>query len=459
MKQAARNHLEGGQIIVIFALAVVGLFSFTALAVDLGKVFTDRRYYQNVADSAALAGGQNVMTNIKWLRPQDFNCNTSDWVTNITDPAWVNKPAWLDNTKLNAIVVAAVTNASGNHKTDLSYGLHTQNGVAISCKSDAVSAYLDVKVMVSGITDTMFTQFFSRGGIRNSVEAVARIYPRTAALSGYGIYALDPDCEEGILINGGGNQPINVQIDAGGAFSRSCINSTGHGSMRSATSISCLYNADHPNWCDPNDTNFTPRLNTVTRDPLKGLLQVPDCSNRTIAPAQTISGSVLSPGYYAGGLPGHSALQLQPGLYCIAGDIRLNGGGSLTSISAGGKTGVTIVFMDGGFSVTGNGYMEISAASPDPLATTVAPYVVPGAAIMYAPGNSSDLDLGGNSLSKITGTVYTPESEITLGGTGDVPTSTQFIAFKFKYHGTEMEHLVYNGEVVAQLPATLSLYK
>ena len=46
---------EKGQALVIIALSAVGLFAFTALAIDGSRVFSDRRHAQNAADTAALA--------------------------------------------------------------------------------------------------------------------------------------------------------------------------------------------------------------------------------------------------------------------------------------------------------------------------------------------------------------------------------------------------------------------
>src|SRR6185503_21378464 len=49
-----RSH-ERGQALVIIALAVVGLFGFSALAIDGSRVFSDRRNAQNAADTASLS--------------------------------------------------------------------------------------------------------------------------------------------------------------------------------------------------------------------------------------------------------------------------------------------------------------------------------------------------------------------------------------------------------------------
>jgi Flp pilus assembly protein TadG len=46
---------EKGQAIVLVAFAAIGLIAFAALAIDGGRIFSDKRHAQNAADSAALA--------------------------------------------------------------------------------------------------------------------------------------------------------------------------------------------------------------------------------------------------------------------------------------------------------------------------------------------------------------------------------------------------------------------
>jgi hypothetical protein len=49
------NSSENGQALIIITLAAIGLFGFTALAIDGGMVFSDRRHSQNASDTAAFA--------------------------------------------------------------------------------------------------------------------------------------------------------------------------------------------------------------------------------------------------------------------------------------------------------------------------------------------------------------------------------------------------------------------
>ena len=52
----ADSRREGGQTLLIFVLALTVLLGMTAMAIDVGLLFEDRRHMQNTADAAALAG-------------------------------------------------------------------------------------------------------------------------------------------------------------------------------------------------------------------------------------------------------------------------------------------------------------------------------------------------------------------------------------------------------------------
>lgn len=57
----ARFREESGATLIIFALSLIVLFGFMALAVDAGHAFVERRESQNTADVAALAGGVQLI--------------------------------------------------------------------------------------------------------------------------------------------------------------------------------------------------------------------------------------------------------------------------------------------------------------------------------------------------------------------------------------------------------------
>jgi uncharacterized membrane protein len=46
---------------VVVAIVLVLLFGFTALAIDIGRAYEERRGLQNAADLAAISGAQRLM--------------------------------------------------------------------------------------------------------------------------------------------------------------------------------------------------------------------------------------------------------------------------------------------------------------------------------------------------------------------------------------------------------------
>jgi len=51
---------ESGAVVVIVALSIIALMMVTALAIDVGSLYEERRHLQTVADAAALAGAQEL---------------------------------------------------------------------------------------------------------------------------------------------------------------------------------------------------------------------------------------------------------------------------------------------------------------------------------------------------------------------------------------------------------------
>ena len=57
------NHLQSGQALIIAVLAMTALIGMVAMTIDVGRLFHDRRNYQNTADAMALAGVAELPTN------------------------------------------------------------------------------------------------------------------------------------------------------------------------------------------------------------------------------------------------------------------------------------------------------------------------------------------------------------------------------------------------------------
>lgn len=461
-----KRRSEQGQVLVLVVVALVVLLGFVALAIDGGMIYSDRRNAQNVADSAALAGAQRavvVYSDHDLLYSQSV-CNTpsGQWVTSTNGwPA----PDWL-KPDFNAILQKARDRATINGM-NLDLGLDNQNGVAFRCGTENGDRYMDVRVIVTATTRTSFLHFVYGGPVVNTVEAIARARPTVPSMIGLGLYALDPNCAfNGIDMRGGGHEDVNVSLENGASsFSRSCSQGNGTTQMTADTGTNrCLYSTGHPNWCDSHDDSFDPRLEPVTTDPYNFDFTFPNCNDPSVAPPRTINDAdtTIEPGMYDNDnhlKTVHSALKLNPGLYCIKGNIKVNSaGGSLTSQAGNGyPEGVTVIFLDGTFDASGNGQVHLKAPLP---VGPHAPHAFPGVILAMAPTNDHNrtLDLTGNSGSGFQGTVYVPDGEVWIGGTSS-SVAAQIIARNIRTHGTSDTTITWNGDLVASDPPSISLLR
>lgn len=67
-KEPNRCKSESGAVLVIVSLCMLALMMITALAIDVGSIYRERRFLQTVADSAALAGAQELPVDVDGAR-------------------------------------------------------------------------------------------------------------------------------------------------------------------------------------------------------------------------------------------------------------------------------------------------------------------------------------------------------------------------------------------------------
>ena len=75
---AQRSH-QNGQALVLLVLSMVVLLGFTALAVDGGMVYSDRRHAQMASDASSLAGGSAAAMTMenKLVTYTNYNCSSA----------------------------------------------------------------------------------------------------------------------------------------------------------------------------------------------------------------------------------------------------------------------------------------------------------------------------------------------------------------------------------------------
>jgi hypothetical protein len=432
---------EQGQALVLLVLSMVVLLGFTALAIDGGMVYSDRRHVQNAADAASLAGGGAAALYLDnhYVTYQNWDhCNNAN----------------ISNSRL-AAENAAVSRAADNSYL-IDHDVSDKNGAEATCheydNGSWVEKYIDIQTLVTADTDTAFAHFVFSGALRNSVEAVARIRPRSPIVFGNAIVALREDCPN---TNTGGvhfDGTSDVVVTGGGIFSNACMKATGNvgvdvtGGEITCTGDDCYQQSGGPS------LSPAPSSGNVNLPPSSYVIPAPDCS--AVPTRGTHSGSgTINPGRYDKiKINGGDVLTMNPGLYCLSGNFAATGG----TISG---NGVTLYFTDGGFYVSGG--VEIFLNAPPARSCAYCPPALPGVLIYLAQGNDNNVTLLGTSDSQYMGTVFAPNGMIEAGGSSSELSEihAQLIGDTVKVHGTTSVVVNFDGEENYQVPPRLELSK
>jgi Flp pilus assembly protein TadG len=413
------NPSESGQVMVFLVIAVVVLLGFAALAIDGGMVYSDRRHAQNASDAASLAGGAAAALTFEneGVTYSNWNCSSSGVL--IAEQDAIN---------------GAIDRAASNDFT-IDDDLADANGVTTTCGETDMGGYtdkhLDITVNISSTTDTAFAHFVYNGPLRNQVEAVTRVRPRSPLAYGHAIVALnDADCSgnQNGAIFGGSSE---VTVNGGGIWTNGCLRGTGGAYDVSVTGGSVNYagmTSGTMNF-DPPETNVPDSL-----PPSSYAVPTPDCSDPS---AHNVVNLTLHNG----------TLDLSPGLWCVSGQVRINGG-TFTG------TGITIYLPTGDVTISGNADVSLASAGRDPDPSPA----IAGVLFYVAEG---DVDLEGNNDSNYLGLVYAPNGTIKARGTsGTEPTfHTQFIGWNVDVSGNANIDINFDMGEEYTKPAAIELYK
>ncbi len=417
---------ERGQVIVVLVLAFVVLLGLTALAIDGGMVYADRRHAQNAADAASLAGGNAAGFSLEnnFVNYDNFTCTNN------------GRPEYDEVLQAMAAARTAAVNRAASNGVIIDQDMSDQHGVAAACAIEntagRVEKYLVITTTITVETQTSFAHLVYNGPLRNTVQAVARVTPRSPLGYGNAIVALNTaDCQghqNGATFHGN----ATVTVEGGGIFSNGCLRANG-GPTVQVTNGSINYVAQVIG-----ESAFQPVPQLVQLPMLASDFEIPapDCSHPS-----------------ANNVPASSLLNtVQPlrGLYCVTGNLRVNGNDTLIGEE------VTIYMLDGGIRINGNATVRLSAppSSPNPEPA------VAGLLFYLPPTNSNDVQLNGNEHSYFIGTVFAPRSNIDVLGTGQTEAyHSQVIGWNVEVGGTADTFVLYNGGEQYSRPALLDLYR
>lgn len=414
---------EKGQALIFIVIGFVIILGFVGLAIDGGRVYSDRRHAQNSADAASLAGGAAAALDMEnsHLFYDTFDCDKDDG--RIASAIQLAKEA--------AIARAGSNGFSIDTDVDDFHGVTTTCGTDFS--KGFADKYIDITVDITTFTQAYFAQFFANESLKSQVYAVTRVRPRMPSVYGHAIVALGKmDCsgnKYGVIFGG----DIQVKVNGGGIFSNGCMSNNGGAFNVAVTNGSIAYAGTLEGGGD----NYTPApIHAMGTMPAEASqIKLPNCNDPNAHVVQELK---------------ENDFPLEKGLWCVMGtkDIKLTGG-EIT-----GK-GVTIYVDQASVDIGGNATIDLEAPEVPTPEFDPSP-AIPGLLFYVANG---DADLQGNNTSKFLGTVFVPNGTIKVHGTpGMNPTfNTQLIGEHVDISGNAYIDIRFNKEQNYQIPTGMEL--
>ncbi|HKY55178.1 MAG TPA: pilus assembly protein TadG-related protein [Anaerolineales bacterium] len=448
---------EKGQALVLIALAAIGLFGFTALSIDGGMVFSDRRHAQNAADTAVLAAALAR-------------------VRSVSDPD-------------GAAITAGIARASSNgYDTDANSTVEVNicDEPGIVCEGMPAGANPSdyVRVKITSIVNMMFARIVGRTSVTNVVTAVAKaeVGGPSPVFDGAALVALsqtDPDA-----IGVGGNTTLD--INNSGIFSNSSNTCSMGGNGNGTVSVDTAYDLVG-GYCQSGGSL------TLNGGPIQNAQQIEYPPDLDIPPPSiTCSGTGqitpdATPNHYTIHPGNFSSLDLTNGTYtfvgngkfCFNGDVKftsadvianhvdilitagsfqtagnstfncdymlvyINGGSGMHFNGNSSNTCTNVTFYAETGSVTWNGNVANTFTAP-----TSGVHQEYSNLLIYMPhGNTSPLHINGNVGNTLTGSIIAISSAVTIeGNSGTTGLNSNITGYTIELVGNSNTTINYRPE-------------
>ena len=385
---------ERGQALIIIALAVIGLLGLAALAVDGGNAYSERRRAQNAADTTALDSALAKVRGGDLYSEGLARAASNHFVDN--DPA------------------------SGATSPDVNVEIYNP---PISGPYAGQGEY--IQVFITAKIKTYFGRVIGIREITNKVQAVARAKPPILSPMAWGNAVVSLSQHDCKAIKYQGNASTTI-TGAGIYVNSDCASSAFFNNSSSAQlTAPCLQAVGGIQYAE--DAINVPSSCILTNaDPLPPIVYPnPTCSGNA-----SKSGNTLSPGNVSGNFPPSGVTQLQPGIYCVDGNFRMNAGDILVG------SDVVIVMQSGDVRWNGGATLQLDAPNSGPYSGL----------LLYMPeSNSNEVVINGNSDSTFTGAFLAPSAAISVNGTGGASgMNSQIIGYTVDLSGTSSTSINYN---------------
>lgn len=440
----ANKPSERGQAMVLIVLGIVVMLGFTALAIDGGRLYSERRHAQNAADAASLSGALQKATG----QPD------------------------------SEVILAAK-----NSILDNGYQLDRTDVGIEGPLVDFAGRYYLITVHITTDIKSAFAHFVYKGPLQNTVVAVAKVYESQPPVAGAAIVTMAETCANGsplMTITGGGNSGGihtiggGIWLNARESDSDPCsidpptsTNNEGIRTMKDDYGILSVGGYGYTGGLINGEDNISPRPVSTNMnngmpltDPVAGV-PTPKCSNAgSVDYDEEIDSLHYTPGSFNAGDMGGGFYD--PGIYCINGTVHLSGDEQMIA------NGVVLYFANGGLVFSGNSSgVTITAPDEDNCLDAQDPaeasctYI--GMAIFSDRNNTSTIEVRGNGGDSIQGTIYALQGEVRARGGGEEEGETsvvgQVIASRVVNAGNGSLDVKYNPNFCFWVPAKASEYQ
>lgn len=438
---------QRGQALILIAFGIVALIGFTALAVDGGRVFSDRRNAQNAADTSALASA------LEYIYESDKNSAKSMGMDRALSNGYQNDAD-------SSVTVVFCDEVDGTaDECELPPGADPEEYIRVEIISDVPMT---------------FARVLGREFVTNRVEAIARaqINSSSPLYGGAAMVALRPD---GTGFSGSGNGLLTVHNS--GIFS----NSTDNCSMRFNGNVdfhvdTAYTTAGSGTICRTGGVDLDgPETSgpQIPYPPSQYNVPPPDIQCAGAGSVDTTNKIIKTGTHNSLNLSGNYTFE--PGNHCFNGTVKFTGG----NINA---HDVNFRINSGGFDIGGNSSFTCSNmmvhgvggsgmkfnGNGDNTCTSVTFYMASGGVtfngnvannftaptsgpykglLIYLPyGNSSDVLINGTSDSSFTGSIIGISSPIEVHGNSfNNGLHTMIIGYEIDYTGNANTTIVFDA--------------
>jgi hypothetical protein len=383
--------------------AIIGLVGMTALAIDGGRAYLERRRTQNAADTAALAGALARIEGKGWREVALASALENGFDNNgTTNTVELNTPP-----------------VNGPYSNDPQY----------------------IQVIVTSHMDTFFGPVVGIRRITVASQAISQTKPAeySQMFDGYALVSLAPHSkcnnqrgfwiheEASILFYGGGlfvnsDNPTCAYIQQGNGSIRMMEEGLPFSIVGGATIQNPRMHTPYPP-----DTGAIP----MSYPPSYQMPKV-GCGGR-MAEVVGEEGDSMTPGNWDDDFPPQGVTHLESGIYCIGGDVLVESGEKL------GGDKVVLVVDRGSVTFRGGASVQLSAPRSGDLQ---------GLLIYMPMGNNSRLVLNGNFDSEFRGTILAPSAQVLLNGLDtDKGFKSQIIGYTIEAKGSDAIVINYQDDL------------